>query len=231
MKITYIDHSGFFVMTAHAQFLFDYWKGRIPALNPELPLYVLVSHVHSDHYNPAVLELKKTHPDTWYLLSDDIPAVPSDRTLLLSPGRYENAGGLKLDVLKSTDEGVAYAVECGDCSIYHAGDLHWWTWPGEETEEEFNDMTARFQSEINKIRGRHFDAAFLPLDPRQEDRYAWGFDYAARAVDADCLIPMHQWEKYNTTGRLLKDPVSAPYRDKIWYITKRGETKELKQKN
>ena len=79
---------------------------------------------------------------------------------------------IRVQTLTSTDEGVAFFIECEGKSIYHAGDLNWWTWKG-ETKEEFLEMKKRFQGEIQKIKGKYFDLAFLPLDPRQEEKFYW----------------------------------------------------------
>ena len=107
--------------------------------------------------------------------------------------------------------------------MYHAGDLNWWTWIG-ETEKEYEDMTRRFQAEIEKLRGHHFDAAFVPLDPRQEERYFWGLDYFMRATDTALVFPMHFWGDFSVIDRLLAEEVSEPYREKVWRICKKGET-------
>ena len=70
MIVIPIYHSGFLVETAYAYFLFDWWKGKLPAAvlshkkaagsiseNPWKPLYVFASHSHSDHYNPEIFNL------------------------------------------------------------------------------------------------------------------------------------------------------------------------------
>ena len=59
MQITRIFHSGFLVETARRYFIFDYYKGELPKLNPDKPVYVFASHGHQDHYEPKVFELLK----------------------------------------------------------------------------------------------------------------------------------------------------------------------------
>lgn len=44
MQITRIFHSGFLVETAKRYFIFDYYKGELPKLNPDKPVYVFASH-------------------------------------------------------------------------------------------------------------------------------------------------------------------------------------------
>lgn len=57
MKITYISHSGFLVETERCYYLFDYYRGELPPLEPEKPILVFASHFHQDHYQPAVFRL------------------------------------------------------------------------------------------------------------------------------------------------------------------------------
>lgn len=119
-------------------------------------------------------------------------------------------------------------VQAEGRSFYHAGDLNWWTWEGEETKEEYEDMTKRFQREIASIKGRHFDVAFLPLDGRQGSRYGWGFRYFAENVEADWLVPMHFWGDFSVVDRLLEDVSGSFYREKIVVLNCEGETFTVK---
>lgn len=128
---------------------------------------------------------------------------------------------LTVETLTSTDEGVAFLVTCEGVRLYHAGDLNWWTWIG-ETNEEYEDMKNRFFREMEKLRGRTFDAAFVPLDPRQEERYYWGFDAFMRTADAKAVFPMHFWGYPSVIDKLLADPVSEPYRDRVRKVGKEG---------
>lgn len=59
------------------------------------------------------------------------------------------------------------------------------------------------------------DIAFLPLDPRQEDRFFLGFDYVMKHVKIKRANPMHCWEDFSVTERLRKMDCSKEYRDKI----------------
>lgn len=79
MKITFIGHSGFLVELAEKYLLFDYYKGVIPALSAEKPLYVFVSHGHSDHFNPEIFLLAETYPKTVFILSYDIKVKAHQR--------------------------------------------------------------------------------------------------------------------------------------------------------
>lgn len=147
-------------------------------------------------------------------------------------GKHERASYRAADAevsvktYESTDEGVAFLVETEGKKIYHAGDLNWWTWPGEETEEEYRDMMRRYFAELEKLAGETPDLAFVPLDPRQGERYGWGLDAFMRKVSARVVFPMHFWEDYGVFDRFFSDSKSEPYRERIQRIRKPGETFE-----
>ena len=56
MRVTYLGHSGFLLEMEDALLLFDYYQGSLPEMDPEKTLFVFVSHVHYDHYNPDILK-------------------------------------------------------------------------------------------------------------------------------------------------------------------------------
>lgn len=243
MKITYIYHSCFAVEMETAIFVFDYFKGELPEFDPKKKLYVFSSHKHHDHFTMEIFERFKGYEDCKFILSKDIKLsanylerhhvseksiaqiqkIGKNETLMIEEG--ENP--LKIETLTSTDEGVAFIVTYEGKTIYHAGDLNWWSWQG-ETEEEYTDMTSRFMKEMKKIEGRHFDVAFVVLDPRQEERYWWGFDCFMRATDTDAVFPMHCWERYEIIDEMLKNEKAADYREKIYKMDKEGMERYIK---
>ena len=84
-------------------------------------------------------------------------------------------------------------------------------------ERDFKAACAQFQD-------RAVDAAFLVLDPRQEDAYWWGFDWMMRALQAKAVFPMHSWEDFPIVQRLKRRPESRPYRDRIREIYYNGQS-------
>lgn len=122
--------------------------------------------------------------------------------------------GIRVQTLNSTDAGVAFVVDAEGERIYHAGDLNWWSWEGETKEDELR-MEQDFKREIGKLAGSRFTIACLPLDGRQGERFAWGFDWFLRHVETAYAYPMHYWEDENVVSRLFSLPCSEPYRDKI----------------
>lgn len=233
MKVWYLAHDGFAVELGERVLIFDYYKtdpvgGGFAqgVVDPEAlrgkEVVAFVSHRHNDHFNRAIFAWRTVLPDIRYLLSSDIRAK-GEEALFLRPGETQQVTTwLRVKTLRSTDEGVAFLCETPDGVIYHAGDLNWWHWNGETA--AFNEqMRKDYCGQIDLLRGEKIDLAFLPLDPRQEDQYAWGYDYFMRTVGARQSVPMHLWENFACIDRLRKDACSEPYREQICGYSRRGE--------
>lgn len=230
MKITFIHHSSFMVEFENAAFLFDYFQGDVPDTKGK-PLVVFASHSHGDHFSPAVFSLKQL-PAAYVFSSDIRPGrVPDpfrDRVIFMGPRQERELSlpeGLKIATLRSTDLGVAFLLEYQGKRIYHAGDLNNWYWSG-EPEEENHQMEENYRRELESIRGIHLDAAFVPLDPRQEKDFYRGMDDFMRIVGADHVFPMHFWGDFSVIPRLKQMDLSLPYRSRIVDIHREGETFE-----
>lgn len=247
MKITYIHHSSFSVEFEDEKvvLIFDYYKGKIPLYDKDTRIFMFVSHKHFDHYSRKIFDLGNEYQNITFILSKEmkmnekymdrwnIPMVSRAKIKYVNYNEkyvfgevYTNKDLLNVQTLKSTDSGVAYIVECFGKSIYHAGDLNWWIW-NELPESKNSDMTKRFKQEIDKLCGMSFDVAFLPLDPRQEDKFYWGFDYFMIKCNVKSAFPMHLWEKYEIIETLKQMSISDKYRDKIIDITEEGQTFEV----
>ena len=94
--------------------------------------------------------------------------------------------------------------------IYHAGDLNWWTWEGESA-EEYAMMTKAFQDAVAYLKDYDIDIAFLPLDPRQEERFFLGFDYVMKNFSVKKAYPMHCWNDFSVVDRLCRKRRSSVY--------------------
>ncbi|MDO4556397.1 MAG: MBL fold metallo-hydrolase, partial [Lachnospiraceae bacterium] len=222
LNITYLSHSGFLAETKKCYLLFDYYKGTIPSLSEGKPLYVFASHSHKDHFNPNIFELEKMHPQTTYLLSSDISVEEKENRIFIKPEEEKALDGIMIKTLLSTDLGVAFDVEVDGKKLFHAGDLHWWHWIG-EPEEENEQMKQAFFSQMDKIKRNHYDAAFLVLDPRQEEAFDWGFDYFLNHIDTDYAFPMHFWKDYSVVDRYRFSEKGKKFKDKVMDICREGQ--------
>ena len=231
MRITYIKHSGFLAEWEDVHCLFDWAGGDLPEIPEEGRLYVFVSHVHSDHFDPEIFARLGGRGNTVFVLSPDIPRdadrekgcavsrIGADMNRVFSGGEK---GALTVTTLRSTDCGVAFVVNYADTTVYHAGDLHWWAWP-DDTPAEEKAMKKAFFDQIGKLRGLEIDAAFLPLDPRLGGNYWMGFDALMRTAHVKRAYPMHMWDRYDTVEKLCRLGTSAPYRDRVALIEHPGQ--------
>ena len=250
MKVTYIHHSCFSIEYKDLVFLFDYYKGKIPDYDPKKQIYVFSSHNHHDHYNEAIFDLMSKYPNLTFIMSDDINVNLSidllkerkdclyflkanEEKLFLKGQALSHSPKplaqniLQVRTLDSTDEGVAFCLSFYDKTIFHSGDLHWWTWKG-ETRTEYEDMTKRFFKEVNKLKNIPIDLAFLPLDPRQEERFYLGFDYYLKTCNIKYVFPMHFWGDYSVIAKLKAMDIAKDYREKIMDMEKEGQVFQLK---
>lgn len=221
MKVTYIYHSCFLAETAECYYLFDYFKGELPALHPEKPLLVFVSHSHQDHYNPALFSMLKSmglqrisavlpndikprnYPEGWTLLEEGSQNLLDNRILKVYHSReYDLPCHTHIRTLLSTDSGVAFLLSCPEDVFYHAGDLN--DWIGEDTPEaERRQMTGSFRAALRPLKDISIDHACLPLDPHLGSHYADGFLYFLTHIGAKAVYPMHFGDKPEIVEQFL----------------------------
>ncbi len=229
MKVTYIEHSCFSVELEKVILLFDYFKGELPVFDEDKTIYVFSSHNHHDHFDISIFQLLSRYPNVKYVFSKDIKrkfgrkffnthgvsdSVYEKIEFISSNQTFETLD-LKVETLNSTDEGVAFIVTADNKTIYHAGDLHLWVWK-HKSESNNKDMKEQFEKEMEKIKNRHFDAAFVVLDPRQEEQFHLGFDYFMKNTNTEKVYPMHCWNDTSVIERLKGLECSEIYRHKIF---------------
>lgn len=223
MKINYIHHSSFSVELDDCTLLFDYYKGDLPTFDKNKKLYIFSSHQHYDHFDPVIFNLEKEYRCVKYILSDDITKTKSDNTVFVKANSRVKVDNLNIQTLESTDLGVAFIVNVEGKRIYHAGDLNWWHWEGENTDEENTAFAKRYKNEINKIKGMDFDVAFIPLDSRQGLQYYLGFDTFMKNTNTKVAFPMHFWKTYRVIDMLKNSEHAVEYKDRIIRISKENE--------
>ena len=216
MRVTFLDHSGFLAELPSAALLFDWWKGELPPL-PDKPLLVFASHRHPDHFDPKIFALDNGRRGIRFLLGKGIRLTDRNRArwsladgtaekcLILSGGeRAEPLPGVTVETLSSTDEGVAFLVTADGQTVFHAGDLNWWHWEGEDPGWNRN-MEVDFKRYAEPLRGRRIGLAMLPLDPRLGEDGFRGPKYFLDLADIRRFLPMHQWGDFAFTERFLSE--------------------------
>lgn len=219
MKVWFIHHSSFLVETASRYLLFDYVKGMLPDLDAQKPLWVFASHRHRDHFSERVFELERRCANIRYILSDDIflrrvPEGLRDRTVMVGPNQDILMDEMRVETLCSTDQGVAFLLTVDGIKVYHAGDLNDWYWEGEPAREQ-ERMGKAYEAEIQKLKGKKIDLAFVVLDPRQEHNYDRGIRYFLEHVAAERILPMHCWGDETIVTKLKNETWAKPYREHI----------------
>ena len=234
-QITYLDNSGFAVKTEQHFVIFDNWN-KCPAdgkrglaggvLVPEeladKSVVVFVSHAHGDHYNSMIFNWAEKIRDIRYVLSNDIR--PRTGALMAAPHHRYDLGDMAVETFRSTDEGLAFLVEVEGLLIYHAGDLNWWHWEGEDPQWNA-DMARDYKREISLLLGKHIDIAFIPVDPRLGDSMLLGIEYFMEYVGAKMAVPMHYGSAGAKAAHALRaSRVLAPFRGRIVMPLTRGQS-------
>ncbi len=230
MKITFIFHSSFAVELEQSILIFDYYgEGELPPLPEHKQVFFLNSHGHQDHFRRKILGLKEKYPSAEYILSRDIRFRAEERKEWIhsiKPREEKEVGALHVRTLRSTDQGVAFIVKAEGKRIYHAGDLNWWHWEGEDKAWN-NNMAANYKKEVDRLDGVFFDAAFIPLDPRLGDAYYLGMQYFLEKADAARIFPMHMWEEYDICRKLQKDGYLKDAAGKFCPVAYPGQSWEI----
>lgn len=232
MRVTFLAHDGFLIELDSVCLLFDWWKGALPPL-PDKPLLVFVSHRHADHFQPEIFRLADKKSDLQFLLGSDLRLTPRNLEKWdLTPetaakcrrcGKREKFAadfGVTVETLPSTDEGVAWFVTAEGKFIFHAGDLNWWHWEGEDPVWNRN-MEADFRRYAEPLRGRKIDLAMLPLDPRLGEDGFRGPRYFLELADIRRFLPMHQWGNFNFTNQFLSCYTS--FTSRTVYVNRVGQ--------
>ena len=200
-------------------------------------MLVFASHRHEDHFSPAIFSLDDGTRDVTFLLGRDIRLTDRNRTrwnvsdtaaehcIRLGGGEVRDLpSGVKIETLTSTDEGVAFLVTVGGRTLFHAGDLNWWHWEGEDPGWNRN-MEVNFKAYTQPLQDRHLDLAMLPLDPRLGKDGFRGPRSFLDLARIRCMIPMHQWEDFGFTGHFLD--AYPQYRSRVLPVAENGQVFSL----
>ncbi len=224
MNVLFLHHSCFIVELDTKVLVFDYFNGdrvpgyhfggKLPTYDADTPMYFFASHNHKDHFDMDIYRLADYYEDIHYIISKDAklsannlekhgigPAVLDKITYVTNNEDYEVAG-VKIHTFLSNDEGVAFAVEADGKQIYHAGDLNVWYWEGAGELVTGNSERA-YRHQIGRVGDRHYDVAFVVMDPRLGQHAFRGFDYFMKNVSAKYVFPMHCWQQFSIIDEYL----------------------------
>jgi len=197
--IYYLQNSGFAVETKGHLLVFDYIKdGGEVVLGERVGhsnTLVFVSHGHGDHFNPTIFRWREANPSIRYVLSTDVQATGADISAM-APLQGLDVGDVKVSTFDSTDLGVSFMLATDGLTIFHAGDLNWWHWKEESSDDEVRQTEELFMQALAPIIGQDIDIAFFPVDPRLGCDYALGAERFIELLKPKMLVPMHFGENY-----------------------------------
>lgn len=248
MKVTFVHHSCFVVELEKQILVFDYFKdgdlhgchfgGVLPEFDREKELYFFASHKHQDHFDLEILKLARQYPDIHYILSKDIrlgssyllrhgiPLSVLERIIFVKPDAHYTVGAVEIETLRSTDAGVAFLLEVEQKQIYHAGDLHSWTFEG--SSDLLNGKMERdYKEAVSRLEGKHLAVAFVVLDGRLGRYTNDGLDYFLKHSNADVVFPMHMWQQYQVIPEYKKRCSNAAYTQHVMDVTEENQVFEL----
>ena len=237
MKVWYLDHSAVAVKTEKHLLLFDL-AGKALSGQPgeglaegcvspdeikDEDVLVFVSHEHKDHFDPAIFSLREKLSRVRFVLPEELDEVYQADLFVSAEEeqcKHYALPDCRVTTFASTDIGVAYLLEIDGLLIYHAGDLNWWHWEGEDPVWNRN-MEADFRRYAEPLRGRKIDLAMLPLDPRLGEDGFRGPRYFLELADIRRFLPMHQWGNFNFTNQFLSCYTS--FTSRTVYVNRVGQ--------
>ena len=236
-QIWYLKHSGWAVRTKSAFLVFDYWDNDPPPdemhlanghIRPEelkgLPVYVFASHEHGDHFDPQILEWKKTLPNITYVFGFE----PRDKEgiVTLAPRVQKTIGPLAVTTIKSNDAGVGFAVQVDGLTIFHAGDHS-----NNKIETADND----FFPEIDYLarKGIRPDIAFFlnmyGCGSTNPEAFQKGIFYAVNKLKIKSVLPMHGADREWVYGNLAEGVAKERVKVQVGAATGPGDRFELRR--
>lgn len=221
LKVTHIEHSGFCLETPEKILIFDWYTGDLPDFSREKPVYVFVSHSHSDHYGRCIWKLGERCSKVSYILDSGIPVLRRKEDILFTvPENHYEVDDLQADTFESNDEGTAFLVNADGYRIYHAGDLNLWLWD-DNTRQEEEYMRRVYASQMQRLReclkGKKPDAAMVPLDPRLGKTGAEGLACFMEEVGAEYVFPMHYSGQKAKALAYMEDERLKKYKKQIHF--------------
>jgi L-ascorbate metabolism protein UlaG (beta-lactamase superfamily) len=226
-RVTYVYHSCFVLQLRDAVFLFDYpgdYAGRsandiLGKLIKGAELWSFSSHAHADHFSPDLFKLGGLAKKARFVLSSDIAAESTIKNVTkMTPGDRTEVDGIKVETLKSNDEGVAFIIELQGIKIYFGGDLANWNWPEESTPEEMKEAEDFFSGVVERLASMKINIAFSNADPRLKN-WAGGAQLANR-LRPDMFVPMHL---FGDTGALKRFVHELEPENKVFVYKKPGD--------
>lgn len=197
VKVEFIHHSGYVVETTDSVLIFDVVDGFLPRkyLDANKNVVFFVSHSHSGHYNPGVFNYRKQ-----VVVSDDVSIPIGQKAIVVKPNDSLIVSGLRIKVFGSTEQGVSFYAQTKDIAVFHAGDLNYWHWKHETSDDEVELARLMFLNIIEDIQGESVNIALFPVDPRMGKGYDEGARIFVERIKPTWFFPMHYKKALDLTA-------------------------------
>ena len=142
IRCVYGGQSSFVVETENATFVFDWYRASLPVIRKDKPVYVFISHAHLDHFNHDILNMADDFEDIHFYMGLDIDGKEKKYYEDNFESLFEKVDDFieyfvgnevletefgEITTLTSTDLGVAFLVKTEGVTLFHAGDLSWFS--------------------------------------------------------------------------------------------------------
>ena len=241
MKLYYLDNSGFVLLTDKAAFVWDCWNFPGDAADALLErgylqkdmlaekerVYLCISHVHGDHFNKRIFDYADAAPYTYVIADADVPVPQDIRHALLRPGEVFDDGYARITAWDSTDIGVSFLVEAEGKRIFHAGDLNFWHWREESSEQEIAEAEQLYLQALDAMAdsmAAGVELLMFPVDPRMQSDIEAGALMFMRRFAPKLTVPMHFSNLFDRMAEFY-DAYGQEYR--IWVPARRGDSKSI----
>lgn len=249
IEIYHLFHSGAAIRIQNKLLIFDYFKDnnekaqelksslengviRKKSFESITETYVFVTHSHVDHYNSVIFDWEKYTQNINYILAEELVVKKElqlkENIYSLEKDQSLTLGDLKIKSYGSTDEGISFLVNIADINIFHAGDLNLWKWKKFSPKVQAREAR-EYKREVDKLKGKRIDIAFVPVDPRLEENYYLAGEYFINQIKPSLFIPIHFSDNYDIT-KFFKDKFDSN-QTRVVEIKKRGEKILYTKKN
>ncbi|KPJ94490.1 MAG: hypothetical protein AMS18_03630 [Gemmatimonas sp. SG8_17] len=198
-EIWYLGHSGWAVRTQHHFLIFDYWEAMqtmppgveyekpadaslatgfiVPSQLSDQNVVVFVSHAHSDHYDPVILDWQESLEHIEYVFGWDGESPPHT-VRIDTPRKSVVIDDVRVFTVSHDFDGIpeaAFLVQTDGVTLYHSGD-----------HGSSPAYQQRFRDNIDYLAGiaRDIDIAFT---------VTWGGeDYMIAQLSPKAVFPQHE---------------------------------------
>jgi len=227
--VWYTGHSGWAVKTKNHFLVFDYWGGESTPTDPgisngyinpseigDIPTTVFVSHVHGDHYDPAIWGWRQSMPNITYVMGFEPDSAEGYD--YLPPRSQKTYDGVKVSTIESNDTGVGFLVEVDGLVIFHSGDHA----------NRQRDFSGPFKAEIDYLAAmdKPIDLAFMPISGcgfGDLEAVKLGVYYTLETLQPKLIFPSHALDSEFRYREFADEAAGEKFKSKFICAENKGD--------